>query len=409
MKNLSILLLLFVSSVVAKENNNLGQKIDAFLAENQLPGLVLIVKKNDEFVYYNAHGSINVKNQDKSMKKDSIFRIFSMAKPVTAIAVLQLVDKGLITLDSDIRKYLPSFDEFEYDGQTHVVTVHQLLNHTAGFGYGGGIKSWTDIRYLIANPLSRSNNQQDLIDDISGIPLKYVPGEKWEYSIASDIQAGLVEAVTKMPFDEYIQKNILDPLNMKDTHFYVPEKDKSRLVDMYEHAVKTFEEAHAFKADKIEFIETGKESEYLENPTLKSGGGGLVSTALDYSQFVTMLLNKGEYQGKRIVSEKMLEKMLVSYTDGMDMGFMPRVYDNTGFGYSIGVKTVTDKDSKDPRNKGSFYWAGMGGTMFWADPALDLQVVAMMQVEDGWIALEKWLVPLVYQMNKEPHDHNSNR
>lgn len=407
MKTLALILLLFVNSALAIEKQSLEEKIDTFLSDNQLPGMVLLIKKNDEIIYYQAHGFVNTKRSDQAMRKDNLFRIFSMTKPITAIAVLQLVDKGLISLDTDIRQHLSGFDEFEYDGQNHVINVHQLLSHTAGFGYGGGFTNWVDFRYLIANPLSRGNTQQDLVDDLSGIPLKYVPGQQWEYSIASDIQAALVEAVTKMPFDQYIKTNILNPLNMHDTHFYVPEKDKLRLVDMYEHAVKTFEEAYTFKADKIEFIELGLESDFLENPTLKSGGGGLVSTAGDYSQFVTMLLNKGEYAGKKIISEQMLNKMLVSYTSEMDLGFLPRVYDNTGFGYGVGIKTATEKDSSDPRNKGSFYWAGMGGTLFWADPTQDLQVVAMMQVEDGWIALEKWLVPLVYEMDRKLHDNHS--
>ena len=127
-----------------------------------------------------------------------------------------------------------------------------------------------------------------------------------------------------------------------------------------------------------------------------SGGGGLVSTTIDYSNFVTMLQNKGQFNGKSILSEHLVEKMLSSKTTGLDTHFLPRIYQGVGFGYGIGIKET----SGDTRHQGSFFWAGMGGTIFWFDPIADVQVVVMMQVEDGWIALEKWLIPEVYRMIK---------
>ena len=181
---------------------------------------------------------------------------------------------------------------------------------------------------------------------------------------------------------------------MKDTGFYVPESQHHRLVDMYEYDAKTFEEAYVFNREKIIFSEYGDDSDYLEKPTLLSGGGGLVSTAKDYSNFVTMLLNKGKFNGKSILSETLVASMLSSHTKGLDTHFMPRVYEGTGFGYGIGIK----ESAGDTRNQGTFFWGGMGGTIFWADPVADLQVVVMMQVEDGWIALEKWMIPEVYKL-----------
>jgi len=386
-------LCLISASALATEQ--FSDNFNALITQHKLPGAVVLIKKGDKTIHYSAYGKVNIE-QAQPMQKNAIFRLYSMSKPITAVALLQLVEQEKVSLQADIRTYLPSFEPFEFDGEPQIVTVHQLLSHTAGFGYGGGLKSWVDIRYLLANPLSRNNNLTDLVDDLSGIDLKFTPGSKFEYSIASDIQGAIIEAVTNMQLDEYLQKNVFMPLNMQDTGFYVPTSKQHRLVDMYEYDASTFEEAYVFNQDKILFSETGKDSEYLEQAALISGGGGLVSTAKDYSNFVTMLQNKGLFNGKRILSQSLVEKMLSSKTTGLDTHFLPRIYQGAGFGYGIGIKET----SGDIRNPGSFFWAGMGGTVFWADPVADVQVVVMMQVEDGWIALEKWLIPEVYKMIK---------
>lgn len=371
----------------------LDNNVEGLLAKHELPGLVLMIKHKNKLIHYNAYGKVNVDAQ-KEMSKDAIFRIYSMSKPMTAFALLQLVDSGQVSLTDDIRKFLPNVKPFEVNGEEHVVTIHHLLSHTAGFGYGGGIKNWIDIRYLLANPLSRSNTLDDMIDDLSGIDLKFAPGEKFEYSIASDIQGAIIEKVSGLPLKTYLSRNIFEPLNMTDTHFAVPKGQESRLVDMYEYDAGTFEEAYVFNKEKILYVEDGSDSEFLEEPTLISGGGGLVSTAKDYSQFVSMLMNKGMHGENSLLSEVLVEKMLSSQTQGLDTHFMPRVYQGTGFGYGVGTKEI----SGDTRKKGTFFWGGMGGTVFWGDPKSEVEVVAMMQVEDGWIALEKWLIPHVYQL-----------
>lgn len=391
MCNAAICILLISTTTIA--STQFDDNFQKFIQHHNLPGAVVIIKKGGEIIKYNAYGKVNVE-QSKIMKKDAIFRIFSMSKPITAVALLQLVDKGYLTLEDDIRKYLPSFVPFEIDGKVQQITVHQLLSHTAGFGYGGGLKSWIDIRYLLANPLSRNNSLNDLIDDISGIDLKFSPGSKFEYSIASDIQGALIESVSGKKLTQYFKENLFTPLNMLDTGFFVPKNKQYRLVDMYEYDATSFEEAYLFNSENILFSETGAESEYLEKPELKSGGGGLVSTAADYSNFVSMLQNKGKFNGQTILSESLVNKMLSSHITGLDPHFLPRVYKGAGFGYGVGIKETTG----DVRHQGSFFWAGMGGTVFWADPAADLQVVVMMQVEDGWLALEKWLIPEVYNM-----------
>lgn len=391
---LNLFFIVLSTSTTASDANTakLSSNIESLLQQHQLPGLVLKVKHRGEVVHYQAYGKVNVSKQ-QTMKKDALFRIYSMSKPITAVALLQLVDKGLISLDDDIRKYLPNLSPLEHKGQEYKVTIHHLLSHTAGFGYGGGLKNWVDIRYLLANPLSRRNSLHELIDDLSGIDLKFPPGSKFKYSIASDIQGAIIENVSGMQLDKYFQKNIFSALEMNDTGFHVTEQDKHRLVDMYEYDAGTFENAFAFNKEKIFLSERAKDSEYLEKPNLLSSGGGLLSTANDYSNFVTMLMQKGQFSGKRILSEKSIDLMLSSKTQGLDTHFLPRVYNGVGFGYGLGIKETNG----DTRGKGSFFWGGMGGTTFWGDPNEELEVTAMMQVEDGWIALEKWLIKEVYQ------------
>ncbi|MBN7796945.1 serine hydrolase domain-containing protein [Parahaliea mediterranea] len=367
--------------------------LNRLLSENGLPGAVVHIRHHNKLVLHRAFGLVNL-DRPEVLEVDDIFRIFSMTKPLTAVALLQLVDRGLVTLDADIRSYLPDFEVFEFNGKQQVITVHQLLTHTAGFGYGGGLKNWVDIRYLLANPLSRDNTLAELVDDVSGIDLKFAPGSKFEYSIASDIQGAIIEAVTHQPLDQYLRENVFAPLNMVDTGFFVPRGERHRLVDMYEFAARTFEQAYVFDRDKIEFVEYGNSSEYLRKPTLLSGGGGLVSTAQDYANFVQMLLNDGEFNGNQVLSPSLTRTMLSSHTRGLDTHFLPRVYDGVGFGYGVGVKEIRG----ETRSQGTFFWGGMGGTVFWADPAEELQVVVMFQVEDGWIAMEKWMIPQIYKL-----------
>lgn len=380
-------------SIFNEADNRLRENINQLLAEHHLPGMVLMIKHKGEVIHFDAYGKVNV-DKPEPMDKNALFRIYSMSKPITAFGLLQLVDKGKVSLDDDIRQYLPEFEPFEVDGNLHTVTVHHLLSHTAGFGYGGGFKNWVDIRYLLANPLSRSNSLDDLVDDLSGIDLKFAPGERFNYSIASDIQGAIIEKVSGLSLDAYFKTHIFNPLGMTDTSFTIAKDQENRLVDMYEFDAETFENAKTFKKEQIEFIELAEDSEFLESPELLSGGGGLVSTAQDYAKFVTLLASGGQYSGKTLLSKHLADKMLSSHTQGLDTHFLPRVFSDTGFGYGVGVK---EQDGEN-RHKGAFFWAGLGGTLFWADPKAELEVVAMMQVEDGWIALDNWLVPQVYEL-----------
>lgn len=365
----------------AKTDSQLSSDIKLYLEENKFPGMVTLVIKNGKVVQYSAIGFNNLK-QSKPIRKDSVFRIYSMTKPITALALLQLVERGKVRLDDDIRKYLPEMEPFEYKGEIVKITVHQLLSHTAGLGYFPGFSSWNDFLYFILDPNDRDNTTDELISDVSGIELKHKPGSQWRYSIASDLQGAIIEKVTGKRLEDYFRENIFIPLEMYETSFILNESMSSRLVDMYE-----------YEDQEVSFSEFASKSDYLEEPNLHSGGGGLVSTAEDYGKFVRLLLNNGEYKEKKIIGKKYIKMMLSNHTKNMDTWLLPKLYPNSGFGYSIGVKV----GEADIRPKGSFYWAGRGGTFFWADPKNNLIVVNMIQLEDGWRKVEQWLVPKVYK------------
>ncbi|MCO7223371.1 serine hydrolase [Pleionea sp. CnH1-48] len=375
------LALLFLTPIV-NSANTLDKKIERYVTEHQFPGAVTMIMKDDKIIHYSSVGYNNIK-QKKELKKNDVFRIYSMTKPIVSVAVLQLVQQGKIKLDEDIRTYLPDFEPFEFDGKEHTITVHQLLSHTAGLGYFGGFSNWVDFMYLLLDPNDRDNTTDGLISDVSGIGLKHKPGAQWRYSIASDIQGALIEKVTGQRLGDYLKQHIFDPLEMNDTAFWVAAANASRLVDMYE-----------YEDGEVSFGEFGNRSEYLEEPSLHSGGGGLISTTSDYAKFVSMLMHKGQYKNHRILSESLVNTMLSSHTENMDTWLLPKLYPGTGFGYGLGVKEATDGH----RAKGSFYWAGKGGTFFWADPSQNLVVVVMTQLEDGWRKMDRWLVPEVYAL-----------
>ncbi len=370
---------LLVSAASAEEM--LAKDIESYLSQNQFPGMVTLVLKNDEVVHFSAIGFNNLEKKS-AIQKDHIFRIYSMTKPIVALALLQLVEAGKVHLDADIREYLPALEPFEFADEEVTITVHQLLSHTAGLGYFGGFTSWNDFLYLVLAPNDRDNTTDEMISDVSGIELKHKPGAQWRYSIASDLQGAIIEKVTGQRLEVYLQQHVFKPLGMTETSFIVSQSMAPRLVDMYE-----------YEDQEVDLSELAGKSDYLEAPNLHSGGGGLVSTATDYAKFVQLLLHKGQYQNKRIIGAKYVEMMLSEHTKGMDTWLLPRLYINSGFGYGIGVKV----GEQDVRPQGSFFWAGKGGTFFWGDPKNNIVVVGMIQLEDGWRKMDRWLTPKVYQ------------
>lgn len=363
-----LLLAVFSTSVLA--NSQLTEQLQTFVTDNNLPGIETLILKNGELWHHSNVGLEDIQQQTP-MQENAIFRIFSMTKPITAVAMLQLLDQGKITLDAYVDDYLPELKTITYNTAKTRISIQQLLTHTSGLDYN-------------FKALHASHSNKDFIQRIATSELKFAPGEKWGYSMASDIQGALIERVSGLPLDQYLQTHIFAPLDMQDTGFWVPEDQQQRLVEDYKKD-KT--------SGKLQAI-TQSDGKYLKQPGFLSAGGGLVSTAKDYSHFLSMLLNNGRFNGKQIVKAASLANMLRNQTQGLDMGFLPKIYPNSGFGFGLGIK----QSERDLRTQGSYYWAGKGGTLFWVDPENKLIVIAMMQAENAWPMLDKWLVRQVYPL-----------
>jgi CubicO group peptidase (beta-lactamase class C family) len=374
-QSISSIILMTCFSMQALANSTLTDALNQYIDKQNLPGVeTLVIRKGK--VWHHSVVGYNDLEKGSLLKKHSIFRIFSMTKPLVATAMLQLVDKGLIELDANVSDYIPELVSVKLNGKNVEISIEELLAHTAGFEYN-------------FDALHKSNDTDEFLNNISSSRLAFAPGTKWGYSMASDIQGAIIEKITGESLDKYLHENVFKPLNMQDTAFWVPENKAHRLVEDYEYE-KSLEKSNKIKAN---------DAKYLSQPSFLSGGGGLVSTAKDYSHFLTMMLNHGEYKGKQIIKNSTLRKMLTSHTVDLDTGFLPKIYPNSGFGLGLGIK----EGKNDLRSRGSYYWAGKGGTLFWVDPTEELIVVAMMQAEDAWPLLNKWLGEKIYNLLGETH------
>jgi CubicO group peptidase (beta-lactamase class C family) len=315
------------------------------------------------------------------MQKDSIFRIYSMSKPITGVAMMMLFEEGKWQLNDPVAKYIPEFANLKVyatdehnnvtlKDQIHPVTMRELMSHSGGFTYGLFSNTPVDKLQREADVLNVGNTLDEFIKRVAKLPLNSQPGTEWHYSISVDIQGYLVQKLSGMPFDEFLEKRIFKPLGMIDTGFYVPKEKLSRLAEYY-----TYDQDGRLQVIKAT---EGLNHDFSAKPALLSGGGGLVSTAVDYMRFCQMLLNGGQLNGVRLLSPRTVELMR---TNVLAPG-LPILSPGAGFGLDFAVYT-------DPvaaggyYGKGTFFWGGAAGTWFWIDPASDLIVVGMIQQMAG--------------------------
>ena len=275
------------------------EKMHEYIDNGKLAGISALVYKNGETVYRENFGYANL-NEKKPMGDSTIFRIFSMTKPITAVALMTLFDEGKFQLDDKVSKYIPEFKgAMVYNAETKTLepqivemTIRHLLTHTSGLTYGWDQKAYVDSLYRATGASGWDGTIGEKVKILARLPLKHQPGTKWEYGLSIDVAGYLVEVLSGMPLDVYMKTKIFDPLKMDDTGFFVPE-DKHR----------RFSGLNSVTSDSL--IETtGEMSDAFKKPvTLFSGGGGLVSTLSDYLTFCKMLLNDGELNGVRIISE----------------------------------------------------------------------------------------------------------
>ncbi len=339
----------------------------------RLPGVVAMVVRGGKLAYFEALGRRDP-TQPEPMQRDSIFRIYSMTKPIVSVAVMMLFEEGRLFLSDPVSKYLPEFKETQVgvarsDGEIDLVpaeremTVQDLLRHTSGLTYE--ILAPAPIRklYARAKMYRRDWTNEAFSQALAKMPLMYQPGAVWDYSRATDVLGRLVEVVSGQLLRDFFAARIFEPLRMVDTGFHVPTVSHPRL-------------AEPFAKDP----DTGADVQVLdvrEPVAMDMGGGGLVSTATDYARFTQMLLNQGVLDGQRLLSRKTIELMTSDH-----LGKIPSVNDllppGHGFGLGFAVRLQAGLTPVSG-STGSYFWGGMAGTTFWVDPAEDMHAVLMVQ------------------------------
>ena len=364
-------------------------RIDRFLAERYVdPGLLpcaqLLVARRGELVHRSVLGHASLEKKQR-LAEDTIFRIYSMTKPVTSVAFMMLVEEGRIAIDEPVAKWIPSWrDQAVYrSGMPGAfvtrpvdapMRVLDLLRHTSGLTYGFQLRTNVDAAYRALHADAfESESLEAFVETLGRLPLEFSPGTAWNYSVSTDVIGHLVSVVSGMPFDDFVRTRILRPLGMRDTDFYVPEAKMPRFADCYVRSA----------AGKLE---PAPPLDFSKPPRAPSGGGGLVSTAPDYLRFCEMLRRGGELDGVRLLGPKTLRLMRANHLPGgRDLAdisismFSEAMFQGVGFGLGFAMTT-------DPvrcgvvSSPGEFWWGGMASTAFWVDPVEDICVVFLTQL-----------------------------
>jgi CubicO group peptidase (beta-lactamase class C family) len=342
------------------------------------------------------------------MRADAIFRLDSMTKPVTVVALLMLMEEGRIALGDPVANYIPGFANLKLgtgEAPARAMTVLDLLRHTAGFTYGFHNRTPIDAAYrrLRIAEFDTEGGLAGMIAQLESLPLEYAPGEAWIYSVAIDVAGYVVERVSGQPFATFLREKILAPLKMTDTDFQVAANKRERFAACY-----------ALKDGKLDLFDDPARSPWFSPPRLESGGGGLAGTAHDYLRFCRMLLNGGELDGVRLLSPKTVRLMTSNHLPGAaeiaDLSPVCDAFNESGYrgiGFGLGVAVTLDPARVGiPGTAGEFAWGGMASTAFFVDPQEDMAVVFMTQVivdTARRVRLRRDLRSLVYGAMTESH------
>jgi CubicO group peptidase (beta-lactamase class C family) len=371
--------------ISAERLERLHAALQEEINNKHLAGAITILARHGKVVDYRTYGTRDLAT-GAPMTKDTIFRDYSMTKPVTAVAMMILYEEGKWLPSDPISKYIPEFahlkvfNGFDSTGKMllaepeHAPTMRELMTHTAGFTYGNA-DSPVDKMYGELKPgTGNVKNLQEMIDKLAKIPLLYQPGHGWTYSMSMDIQGYIVEKLTGQSLPDFDRDNIFTPLGMRDAAFYVPADKRARFAAGY----------HEENGELVaEPTANGIPTDYDQQPTAPSGGGGLVSTAEDYYRFATMLLGRGQLEKTRILAPASVKLMssnhlpaeLLNGHFGIGLSVM-----RPGFGYGYNCAVVFDPSEANMSDgKGTFFWDGAAGTFFWVDPTNDVVFVGMIQ------------------------------
>lgn len=383
--------------------NKITATIKADVDKGVIPGAVLLVARHGKVVLFEAVGVRNPETK-APMTKDSIFRIYSMSKPITSVAAMMLFEEGKFNLAEPVSKYIPQLgglkvgvEKPDASGKPTLelvpsqrdMTIHDLFRHTSGLTYGFFGNTLVKKMYVETKVSKDLTSNAELVDRLAKLPLAYPPGTTWDYSYSTDVLGRVVEVISRQSLYQFEKERVLDPLGMKDTSFYVTDKSRQDRI------------AEPFPNDRT--IGVGAE---FNDPRVaqewEPGGGGMVGTAMDYARFAQMLLNGGTLDGKRILGPKTLAYMGADHLGtGIDrkMLYLPGV----GFGFGLGFAVRTDAGvSPFAGTVGELNWGGAGGTYFWVDPKEDLFVVFMMQSPKQRVPYRYLLKEMVYAAVTKP-------
>ncbi len=358
------------------------------VADGRVAGMTTLLARHGKIVEFNTYGKTSL-DGGKPMPKDEIFRIYSMSKPLTGVAMMILFEQGKWRLDDPVTRYVPEFKKLKVmvsadkDGKITAVedmkrppTMREIMSHTAGFGYGLGDKHPVDKLYREKKVLSATGLHQ-MIERTAEIPLMYQPGTDWSYSSAVDIQGYIVEKLSGEPLGQFLQAHVFGPLKMTDTGFSTGPAKASRLAAVY-----------AFDKDLGKIVEaktlfSTDMPDYSKPPAMESGGGGLVSTTMDYARFCQMMLNKGELDGVRVLSPASVELMdtnVIPHSVLVSSNGTNVAQFNEAVGFGLDFMVVNDaRRAGLLEGDKTMSWGGAAGTWFWIDPTNDILFVGMIQ------------------------------
>ena len=388
--------------------DRITEHMNKAVTDGTMVGGMGLIARNGKIVYSETYGQAD-REAGKPMTEDVIYRIYSMTKPVTGVALMMLYEEGKFFLNDPVARYIPELANLEVavstaDGDTRVSsdgttsrtegagdaskvgetrkparqpTIQDLLRHTAGFSYGFFGNTEIDKRYREVGILGEKD-LKEFVTNLGKIPLQYEPGTRWHYSVSVDVQGRLVEVLSGMSFGEFLDERLFTPLDMKDTHFFIPADKLDRLAQIYS-PENTPDGNELFLGSSVstKLVPSGESADvdYKEGGTFEGGGHGLVSTARDYLRFSQMMLNGGELDGVRILSPKTVELMTANHLGDLEMGFGRR-----GVGFGLGFAVALDQgEIGEIGSPGEYNWGGAAGTRFWIDPVENLIGIFMVQ------------------------------
>jgi CubicO group peptidase (beta-lactamase class C family) len=370
-----------------------------YIAAGRFPGTQLMVFRRGKLVHSAVQGFADIE-RGVAVKDDTIFRIYSMTKPITSVAFMMLVEEGRVALDEPVHRYIPEWKNlgvfqaglmpaFLTRPPSRPMQIVDLMRHTSGLTYGFQQRSNVDAAYreLKIGEVEKAGTLQSMIADLAKIPLEFSPGEAWNYSVSTDVIGYLIGQISGMPFEQFLQERIFDPLEMKDTGFFVPSAKAHRLAACYSASPQGAMTFHATdRKGGLTLQDDPATSSFLSPPTFISGGGGLCSTAADYLTFCRALLNGGELGGVRLIGPKTLALMTSNHLPGgrtlpelSRSLFSEATYHGIGFGLGFSV-TLDPAKTLLPGSAGEYAWGGAATTSFWIDPAEELIAIFMTQV-----------------------------